>query len=87
MPIYEYKCRNGHITERIEPMGKDRAIYCPDCSEMAVRIISIPCKPVIKMSIHFDSGLPQEYISHAKTPEVFERNLSRQGKKIDPEDM
>ncbi len=41
----------------------------------------------IKMAIHTDSGLPQEYISHAKTPEVFERNLARQGKIIEPEDM
>ncbi len=41
----------------------------------------------IKMNIHADSGLPQEYISHAKPPELFERNLTRQGKKIDPEDM
>lgn len=41
----------------------------------------------VKMAMHTDSGLPQEYISHAKTPEIFERNVERQGREIDPEDM
>lgn len=41
----------------------------------------------VKMAIHKDSGLPQEYIDHAKIPEIYERNLGRQGKKIEPEDM
>jgi len=39
--------------------------------------------------IHKDSGMPQEYISKQKnrTNEIFELNLARQGKKLDPEDI
>ncbi len=87
MPIYEYRCKNGHVIEKAESLGTNKPFYCPRCCEMATKIISIPAKCVIKMGIHIDSGLPQEYISNARTPEIYERNVARQGKIIEPEDM
>jgi len=43
----------------------------------------------VKTNIHKDSGLPQEVISGltGKTNELFDKNKSRQGKVIEPEDM
>jgi putative FmdB family regulatory protein len=87
MPIYEYRCLDGHLTEKLSFSNTEKSVTCPICGQVAQRIISVPGKCVIKMGIHTDSGLPQDYIDHAKIPEEFERNLARQGKQIDPEDM
>jgi len=40
-------------------------------------------------SVHTDSGIPMDVHNKLtdKNQELFERNLARQGKKIDPEDM
>lgn len=41
MPIYEYKCGNGHRSEAFRPMSEsDQSNQCPDCGELARRIIS-----------------------------------------------
>lgn len=43
MPIYEFKCGEGHLAERHLPMSSEqREIECPDCGQMARRIISAP---------------------------------------------
>lgn len=40
MPVYEFECKNGHITEEIVKMGTDE-IKCTECREKAQRIISL----------------------------------------------
>ena len=41
MPCYEYKCDEGHKSERFRPMSmcKENAI-CPECGQEAKRIMS-----------------------------------------------
>ena len=89
MPVYEWKCpKCSNRFEKIKPIAEfDDDEYCPGCGSLAMPMATLPASIRVKEAIHTDSGLLQEYVSHAKTPEVFDRNLSRQGKRIEPEDM
>ena len=41
--IYEFRCKNGHITERYLPMSeKDSIQPCNTCDQEARRIMSVP---------------------------------------------
>ena len=46
MPVYEFECPEGTITERLVKMGT-RNIKCPDCGRQAKKIIS-PCRFELK---------------------------------------
>jgi len=39
MPVYEFKCENGTITEKYVKMGT-QTIVCPKCRKTAKKIIS-----------------------------------------------
>jgi putative FmdB family regulatory protein len=39
MPIYEFKCPNGKITEKFVKMGA-KEIKCPKCHQKAKKIMS-----------------------------------------------
>lgn len=39
MPVYEFKCPEGTITERLVKMGT-KEIECPKCSRKAKKILS-----------------------------------------------
>ena len=41
MPVYEFECKNGHITEELVPMGTEKTV-CAKCKTKAKKIIS-PC--------------------------------------------
>jgi putative FmdB family regulatory protein len=45
MPIYEYCCARGHMTEQFVPTPK-QSIKCPECGAKAPRVFSAP-------AIHF----------------------------------
>jgi putative FmdB family regulatory protein len=40
MPVYEFECEHGHITEEIVKIGTE-AIECGECREKARKIISL----------------------------------------------
>lgn len=43
MPVYEYRCKNNHITEELRPLSKrNEPSVCSDCGEPAKRILSSP---------------------------------------------
>ncbi len=46
MPIYEYKCENGHVFEAIQRMTDEPLRECEDCGAPASRVLSAP-------AIHF----------------------------------
>jgi putative FmdB family regulatory protein len=46
MPIYEYRCRNGHQFEVFQAMSEDPVSACPDCGAPVERVF----RPV---AVHF----------------------------------
>lgn len=46
MPIYEYKCENGHVFETIQRMTDEPLTECEECGAPAVRVLTPP-------AIHF----------------------------------
>ena len=46
MPIYEYKCENGHVFEAIQKMTDEPLRECQECGAPASRVLSAP-------AIHF----------------------------------
>lgn len=46
MPIYEYKCENGHVFDAIQKMTDEPLRECQECGAPASRVLSAP-------AIHF----------------------------------
>jgi putative FmdB family regulatory protein len=46
MPIYEYKCENGHVFDVIQKMIDEPLHECQECGAPAARVLSAP-------AIHF----------------------------------
>lgn len=42
MPIYEYKCENGHVFDVMQPMADDPLTECIECGAPAVRVLHSP---------------------------------------------
>ena len=38
MPIYEYKCANGHVFETVQSMSDDPITACPECGAAVERV-------------------------------------------------
>ena len=39
MPIYEYKCENGHVFDVIQKMSDEALTECQECNAPAVRVL------------------------------------------------
>jgi putative FmdB family regulatory protein len=46
MPIYEYKCENGHVFDVIQKMSDEPLTECQECGAPAARVLAAP-------AIHF----------------------------------
>lgn len=42
MPIYEYKCDNGHVFDVIQKMSDEPLTECQECGAPAVRVLHSP---------------------------------------------
>ena len=42
MPIYEYKCDNGHVFDVMQRMANDPLTECIECGAPAVRVLHSP---------------------------------------------
>ncbi len=42
MPIYEYKCENGHLFEAMQRMADDPLTECQECGAPVVRVLHSP---------------------------------------------
>lgn len=42
MPLYDYKCANGHVFEELQSWSADTVTDCKECDEPAKRQVSIP---------------------------------------------
>jgi hypothetical protein len=47
MPVYEFQCDKGHVTERMVPMGT-REIVCSACIEERMAGGSTPSNPMAR---------------------------------------
>jgi putative FmdB family regulatory protein len=62
MPIYEYKCTNGHVFDVIQKMSDEALTECQECGAPAQRVLH----PV---AIHFKgSGFHNTDYGKKKTP-------------------
>lgn len=42
MPIYEYKCENGHVFDVMQKMADEPLSECVECGAPAVRVLTAP---------------------------------------------
>jgi putative FmdB family regulatory protein len=42
VPIYEYKCDNGHVFDVMQKMSEDPLTKCVECGAPAVRVLTAP---------------------------------------------
>ncbi len=42
MPIYEYKCENGHVFDVMQRMADEPLTECQECGAPAVRVLHSP---------------------------------------------
>jgi putative FmdB family regulatory protein len=42
VPIYEYKCDNGHVFDVMQKMADDPLTECVECGAPAVRVLTAP---------------------------------------------
>ena len=42
MPIYEYKCENGHVFDVMQRMSEEPLTKCEECGAPAVRVLHSP---------------------------------------------
>jgi putative FmdB family regulatory protein len=42
VPIYEYKCENGHVFDVMQKMAEDPLTQCVECGASAVRVLHSP---------------------------------------------
>ncbi len=63
MPVYEFECPNGTITEKLVRMNT-KEITCPKCHQKAKKIIS-PCTFELKGSGWYADGYSSR--KHSKT--------------------
>lgn len=42
MPIYEYKCDNGHVFDVMQKMADDSLTECVECGAPCVRVLTAP---------------------------------------------
>jgi putative FmdB family regulatory protein len=42
VPIYEYKCDNGHVFDVLQKMSEESLTECVECGAPAVRVLTAP---------------------------------------------
>lgn len=47
MPIYEFECKEGHITSELVKLGTETT-KCKTCGAVAKKILSVPAEPIIE---------------------------------------
>ena len=48
MPLYEYQCVEGHVTERFRLMEcRDSPVDCAHCGRLALRQLSVPAVRIV----------------------------------------
>ncbi len=73
MPIYEYKCENGHVFDVIQKFSDEPLTECAECGAPAVRVLHSP-------AVHFKgSGFHNTDYGRGKKAGASESNGSGEG--------
>jgi putative FmdB family regulatory protein len=77
MPIYEYRCENGHLFEVMQKITEDPVTTCPDCGAAVQRVFH----PV---AVHFKgSGFYNTDYGTSKRKRELDRSASEGADKHD----
>ncbi len=89
MPLYEFECPRHGRFEVKQAMLEEHKAVCPQCGLDSPYVFKPFTTMKSKELTHTDSGISQSVHDAFtnKNHELYDRNLARQGKKIDPEDM
>ena len=67
MPVYEFECADGHITEELVPMGTKNT-RCTKCNKKAKKILS-PCSFELKGGGWYADGYSSAGTTNSKKSE------------------
>jgi putative FmdB family regulatory protein len=77
MPIYEYRCENGHLFEVMQKITEDPVTTCPDCGASVQRVFH-------PIAVHFKgSGFYNTDYGTAKRKREMDRSASSGADKHD----
>jgi putative FmdB family regulatory protein len=77
MPIYEYRCENGHLFEVMQKITEDPVTVCPDCGAPVQRVFH-------PIAVHFKgSGFYNTDYGTAKRKREMDRSASSGADKHD----
>ena len=48
MPLYEYRCENGHVHEVLQRSSEANPDACPECGAAVERLFPAPTKPKVR---------------------------------------
>lgn len=83
MPLYEYRCKNGHTQTRFLPLSEHRAWVPCGCLEWAEQIITAPLLVKVAQDVCYDSPIDGTPITNwHQRQEDLKRNGCRE---YDPE--
>lgn len=76
MPLYDFRCANGHVTEHLSPLGTDGG-SCPRCGQPTKRLVggagvafNIPPDPKYRVSLAREAGEELAYQHTQRENEV-----------------
>ena len=73
MPLYDFKCPAGHVTESLQKVSVN-AIFCPTCGAPAGRQIPRLAPPVLDQPPYYDHGLGTVIRSRAQRRALMRAN-------------
>ena len=70
MPLYDYRCPDGHVFDEFKPVDFSSTATCPTCKKRAERQFS-------PAAIHVGWRLSAESLNNvnSKAPDKYERNM------------
>lgn len=78
MPLYEYKCLNGHKFSRVLPLKDYKEVQYCECGIVAEKVLSLP-QVFVRAEVHYRCPITDIPITSAK---AHEENLKKHGCRV-----
>ena len=79
MPVYEYRCGNGHQYEKTEGFDAPARQSCPTCGSKAKRMISLPAVIFKGSGFYHTDNRKESSGGNGRSSEVSESNSASTG--------